>query len=288
MSNPKRHHYVSQFILRNFADDGGRLYYFSRLWQQPEIRDSSPDGIFFERHLYSSIKKDGTKNPRLEQAYSQLEGMAQPLLEKIIESAHRRSKPKFSAQERVDLNKFLYHHIKRSPDFVGERDSLAEFDRLIEKATAEYLQTHSISDEERRELQKPVVRQRLMQNAKVVARSKGSAEVGIVFASRGLGVALVQNPKKSFVIGSYPYAQLSAPGIMGIPPGFVEMWFPIASDVAITFFGDPFTERLVALNDSGVRAINEKIALSSNTIAGRSEALVRSLSRLMAERRPSG
>lgn len=47
---PIRHHYVPQFILRNFCDDNGYVNYFNKNTNIIALRE--PRDIFMERNLY--------------------------------------------------------------------------------------------------------------------------------------------------------------------------------------------------------------------------------------------
>lgn len=98
-------------------------------------------------------------------------------------------------------------------------------------------------------------------------------------AARGIAVALITNPNKSFVIGDYPLARMGPDGTLSHPE--TELWLPIAADVAVSPWGNTASEKLILIGTEHVRTINKVIFDHSNVIAGRSEALIRSLADLL-------
>lgn len=76
----KKHHYISQFFLKNFSSDGKSLWVFDRY--KKEYRFQSIKEIAHENKFYSYTSKDGEEN--LESVLSQVEGIAKPILQKII------------------------------------------------------------------------------------------------------------------------------------------------------------------------------------------------------------
>ena len=101
-------------------------------------------------------------------------------------------------------------------------------------------------------------------------------------ASRGLGIAVVNNPNKSFILGSMPLVKLTNPGETHLAHPNVELWFPISFDTAVTPFGSRGDERLVTVSSEQVRLLNRLIARQSSTFASRSKVLVASLAREVA------
>src|SRR5438105_1811654 len=141
MSDAKRHHHISQFLLRGFVDDDGYLHAFDRRQRVEGVTRAGTTKLFVEKHLYSSINRDGTRDSRLEKAYARLEGEAAELITKITASARNRNLPGLTAVERHRFDRFLYHHIKRSPDFTNERTDLMNYTELLDKAAAELEKT---------------------------------------------------------------------------------------------------------------------------------------------------
>ena len=60
MNLPIRHHFIPQFILRNFTNDDGYLYCYSK--QARRMFKSPPSNVFLKKHLYSQRDERGKKN----------------------------------------------------------------------------------------------------------------------------------------------------------------------------------------------------------------------------------
>lgn len=84
---PADHHFVPQFLLRNFVDDAGTLHVFDRRTPARGVFNNPPGKVFFERQLYTSIEKDLSKNVDLELAFAHLEGIVAPLITRILDMA---------------------------------------------------------------------------------------------------------------------------------------------------------------------------------------------------------
>ena len=69
MKKPKRHHYVSAMLQRQFTDDEGKLYFFQKDHREKGVIRSSPKNIFVKSDLYTQFDKDGKKNASLETDY---------------------------------------------------------------------------------------------------------------------------------------------------------------------------------------------------------------------------
>src|SRR5574344_618470 len=74
MSKSKRHHYIPQFLIKNFTDDDGLLYVYNKQEDRIIGKKQSPKSIFFEndRNTVTFAEKFDLDN--LEQLYSALDG----------------------------------------------------------------------------------------------------------------------------------------------------------------------------------------------------------------------
>lgn len=73
MNEPKRHHYLPQFYLKTFADDG-QLWVFDR--EDREYRRQTPYNTAVQREYYTVVDKSGSKNRELERILARIEGRA--------------------------------------------------------------------------------------------------------------------------------------------------------------------------------------------------------------------
>jgi Protein of unknown function (DUF4238) len=106
---PKRHHYIPEFILWNFADEDDWLHYFDKRAPNRIVRRGKPDELFQHRHLNSVIESDGRKDARLEgEFFGKLDDLAAPIVEKIVSTARAGRCPLLSPQEKETWDRFFY------------------------------------------------------------------------------------------------------------------------------------------------------------------------------------
>ena len=85
-------------ILRNFTDNKGQLHCFYK--PSGRIFSTVPDNVLAESHLYTQLDAHGKKDVSVEKELSRLEGLVQPVVEKIINAARMREKPELAPPER--------------------------------------------------------------------------------------------------------------------------------------------------------------------------------------------
>src|SRR3546814_8442109 len=61
-------------MLRHFADDDGRLWFWRRDFPEGEARNTSTANLFVEKDLYTYVRGDGSKDTALEEFFAQMEG----------------------------------------------------------------------------------------------------------------------------------------------------------------------------------------------------------------------
>lgn len=70
MSEPIKHHYIPQFILRNFNKEDNRVYYWNI--ENKKLEEWNTSSIFMEKNLYRN--DDYLDEPtKIERKFSQLE-----------------------------------------------------------------------------------------------------------------------------------------------------------------------------------------------------------------------
>ena len=62
-------------MLRHFADDQGRLWFWRRDFAAGAARTTTTANLFVEKDLYTFIRSDGSKDVALEEFFAQLEGV---------------------------------------------------------------------------------------------------------------------------------------------------------------------------------------------------------------------
>jgi hypothetical protein len=276
MSEPRRHHFIPRLLQRRFTDGQGRLFVFDK--RRPEaVFNATPSDVFVKRDLNTIFGKDGSRDVGLERWYSTIESEVAPVIERIIDRARARKTPRLTPDERNIWDNFLYHQQKRAPDAFERLGLVESFEKELPLWIKEYeREVRPLTDQERADLWSTEGKKRLIQGASVQARGRGSRAIIEMLASRGIVVAIIAAPNKSFILGDHPLARMGVDGHLTA----TELWFPISADVAVSPGGSAMAEKLIDLGGSEVRHINEVIFQQSNAVASRSEALLRSLARL--------
>ena len=297
-NRPQRQHYVPKMLLKNFCDDGGQLWVGDKT--QDKIYSTTPDNVFvkgdlYTRHAFGHIPDNYEyetfssairKSYEYEEAISVLESKAAPVVRLIIQLARNIKCPELSPEENIAFKQFVIALARRTPESQervssgGDRDSFYE----VSKTRADELD-YDLPDQETL-YQDPRIR-KLKEciesnvNASFAAGDSPNErnEVERFCRDVGLRVARICIPKRSFVIGSHG-STIVPPDHKGSP--MRGSLIPIAHDVIVQITPFPDKENLLCLDqgsDSLIKTINRTTAARSKIIAGRSEALIRSLMR---------
>ncbi len=278
VSTPKRHHFVPQMLLRRFCDNGGRLWYYTKKAPHIGVASGTPETLFYQTNFYT-LNEGGVRDFSLESYFSQLESEANTVIEKICAAARAGKGPGLTFQEKRVWDLFLYYQWKRTPDSIGSTMSHAEFEELLTESVAEFEQRfRPLTDEERERFLSNAGKKNLRKNARVKATGDPGAVVQSVLNNMGIGIAVIRKPNKAFVIGSKPVVTLTQPGQTRFGRPGVEVWLPIAADIAVFVIAGKGKEIVITLNDdTWLRSFNAAIFHESTVIGGRSEALIKSL-----------
>ena len=273
MNKPKRHHYIPVMLSKQFANQDGQLYFFDKCFPDKGIRHSSPGNLFVESHLYAQIDKFQQKDVAVEEALAELEARVGPIIAKILNSARNEKLPKLSSTEKNAWDLYLYIQWKRVPE-VRERIQAKTFPPGL--TPQDLLSKLPLTDDEYEKLSNPSEVGRIQNNAWVESVLDPGRNVLPTLQKKGVGVVMIRNPKYGFVIGSNPVLKLTYPGRPNLSDPSVEMWLPLAPDVAAS--PCPYqTEKLIIGVDKHVRAINKGIFKQSRMIAGNTPQPIASL-----------
>jgi hypothetical protein len=279
MNNPKRNHFVPEMVSRRFADDSGRLFFFNKQFPEKGVLATTPKNLFVVGHLYTQLESDGTKDVSVERTLAALESVADQIIKKIVTAARAGQEPNLTTDEKEIWDQFFFNQWKRVPDSHERSFTYSEFEEFV-RTSLEKFETlvRPLTAEEREKMNDPKELARIRQNARARMVAKPGGETVKMLGSKGLLVAIIARPNKSFIIGSRPVVKLNYPGRAHFADPSVEVWFPLAHDVAVTPGLSQGTEKLAEMNeDRDIRGINEAIFKQSTAIAGRSPALVASL-----------
>lgn len=284
-NSPKRHHFIPQMMLRHFADDDGKLWFWRRDFPIGEVKKAQTQNLFVEKDLYTFIASTGIKDVALETFFARLEGAGAKFINDLASIVRDNAVPSLDQSAWDFWHQFFYYHLKRTPGAIAAFAENLGFQGKVDEAVAKIRQ---IRIEEGRDPDEAGLAERIFKNAVVVAQKAApSQEVLKAFNDMGLAIYRIADPKKSFVIGDVPgvTARFRLSDNRMSPP---TLFLPLTWDIALGQTTNPKTVDLVRVECEQIRRMNIATTARSTLIAGRSDALLRSLSRdvIYAEEAP--
>lgn len=265
-------------ILNGFTDPKGLLYWCNHRERPVTVRPARPKELFHQNHLYSTVSESGIKDPAMERLLSMIESDAVGVVQSILSQARAGKPPELPIAAKRLWYLFFLLQWRRAPESQRAATTDAEagvmIDELIEELRATFPQRRDEIDA----LETPEAKARIVRNVRVQSLVGFSTEMIHVLERRGIAVLQILKPNKSFVIGSRPVVKLTSPGRTDLNDPAVEMWLPIASDIAVGVGrGDGQVSLHSTTEERLVRQLNLSIAKQSNVIAAASATLVQSL-----------
>jgi hypothetical protein len=280
MSHPKRHHFVPEMILSGFVDESGWLHWCRPADDPVVVRPSRPAELFYKKHLYSTVSAQGIKDPAVELELSRFETDAARVVHKIVQAALSEKVPQLSADEKQVWYAFLHLQWRRTPEAQIAACSDSELLQMFDETCNEVRQLLPARATEIDALSSPEAKLRTVRNVRVESLRQASERVMSVLARRGISVLLIRKPRKKFIIGSRPVVKITPQGRTHLNDPVVELWLPVASQVAAgAGVGDGGISLWFLDDDKPIRQLNETIAAQSNIIAAASRELVQSVAR---------
>ena len=270
-----RHHYIPQWLLRNFQNSSGKIYGFVKSNPVRGVLATTPKNLMVEKDLYALLGESGPARQAVEEGFSRLEADAKLVADKIITAARSNAPPRLTPEEKAIFHLFHYSMFVRTPDIAAEKDEDMEpfdNDAFLEWYGKERnLNAHDM-EIARNFLHDPDHEKVSEHDSHVIAvAAPPTPDVIADLEAHGIRIARIAKPNKSFVIGSYALA-------LARYRGASYAWLPISHDVAVEPYGPAGTETLVELTrDHDIRAINEASFRRSSIVAARSERLLHSL-----------
>ena len=278
MSIPKDQHYIPRMLLKRFTDKEGNLSFYDKKYPDKGVRKRAPKNLFYERHLYTQVEEDGTRDASVETEFlSRLENDASPVIEKIVASARRGQFPNLSSVEKDIFVKFFYNLFVRVPDV---RDQYFDVVRQMVMDRLEFTKKiRPLTRFEQSLLDSDETLERHLRNGSIESVQMQTSENIIrILSEQRIGVAVIRNPKpkRSFVVGSHPLVKMSFPGQSQLSDPTIEVWLPLARDLAVSPCPGE-NDKIVSVKDRHIESINRSVFQQSKVIAGSSEKLIESL-----------
>ncbi len=259
-----RHHYIPQWLLRNFKDSSGKVYAFVKSEPARGVFATNPKNLMVEKDLYTLRGESGQARQAPESWFSKHEALMKPVADKIISAARHNALPRLTPHEIQTCNHFHFRTWVRTPDQAAETEKVkgpSDIDAFLDL----YHENLSARDNEvaRDFLLNPDIREETRHEARVLSSVGPPApSVSEIIGCSGLRIGRISRPNRSFVIGSYALA-------LGKHQGQTHAWLPISHDIAVVPRGPPpLIEELVNLTqDQLIRALNEMSFRNSSIVA---------------------
>lgn len=272
----KRHHYIPQMMLRHFTKEDGQLWFWRRDFARGDIRTNATQNLFVVKDLYTFVHPDGTEDVSLEDFFADIEGVGAKFIEDLAAIVRTGETPDLDPGAWEFWDYFFYYHLKRTPGAIASFAEQMGFDARI-AATVEKIR--AVRAENGRDPDESGLAARVARNAVIIAQAaKPSTAVLAQFAQMGLAIYRITDPTRSFVVGDVPGAAACFRHPSG---GWTNktLFIPLTWDIAVGQLAQPRAVELIDIDMDQIRRMNEATAARSIVIAGRSEALLQSLSR---------
>ncbi|MEQ8287245.1 DUF4238 domain-containing protein [Thalassospira sp.] len=285
----KAHHFVPRMLLRNFANERNKLWWFRNASGLPCPQERLPESIFFQNHLHAEQLKSGEKDVSLEDEFEALENLIAPLFAKIIQRSEAGENLMLSDEERTLCAVYIYTQWKRTPQSFGQQLIQDQFLAYRDRAISRLRQKSDKFDDEIEDwLSDEVAQERVKQNIRVGIMRRMDPQVSDWLSKLSIGVGRISNAKKAFVITSNPVVKLTTRDSSTLGEPGVGFYLPISKRVVLftSTFGDE-THGMSIVNDRWIRNFNLALCGQSEEIAGHSKELVHSLTKVRGKKKCS-
>ncbi len=278
MSKPARHHFVPQMLLKNFCDDDGTLWYFDKSRSNFRAVKRHPRSVFFSDDYYAVPLANGETDFQVEADLSRLEKAAALVIDKICKSARKGRMPGLAPSEKRTWSKFVFSQWKRTPDSMTGRFSL---DDVREWVTEDVAALERLGVKVDQAMKADVLSnssiERMLRGARARNAVETAGNVEALVNDMGIFIAHIPRPNKAFVISSHPVVKLHPPGHTRLGAEGVELWLPLASDVAVSAMPATGERTSDQITDLHIRGLNLALCRQSRQVGGKSQRLIQSL-----------
>jgi hypothetical protein len=252
MADNKKQHYVPQFYLRNFSNDGKQIFVYHLASQTYTL---SPIASTCQEKYFYDI------DPEFEKMLNQLETRQAPVIKKIIELQNLET---LSADELYDLMAFLVIQDTRT------KDARILVDKQVELFVSQYIKPMMKADEELKKKYTPGY----IDSLKITMPNFYKFTFGVALSSIEalsdlLPVLIVNKTSKPFISSDSPvvknnYYIVGKNGLTGVLSPGLQIFCPLTDKIVILFihreaYDIHFTQkmRIELTNENDVDKINE-------------------------------
>ncbi len=293
----RRHHYVPQLHLRQFAADQTRRFIFEHDKRTGLTRQRAIRQVAAQMDLYTVADAGGTPTDELEQAFGPLEAAAAPVLRRLAGVAPGRLDT--TDEEHVRLGAYVALQYSRLPDQLDQMREMAEYLESAQLdilyATPEhYRDFHrhrgSTASDEELEAERVAGLEALRSGAWRVPGGREAALSSIAVGVQAIGpvvasmywTVLVRSRPPWFVLGDTPVTLYNARATRHQPPGFAtagtEVHMPLSPTHALLAMATEtmVSDRAVAFVDDAAAAgmTVEAWAYSVDAVYGHTEEAI--------------
>lgn len=295
LTGPKRQHYLPRFYLHGFTGGSGSLAVYDR--ETNVTRSQQPANTAVVGHLYTGVDQEGRKRFEFEQFLSKIEGLAAPIIPKLVDGEE------LSEDERVDLAYFVAFSACRTPAMLDRvKDFNSQMVRRVAKGlfldvagVKEILRSKhgaAISEDELEEEARKASEFIMSDRYKVTTNHRWAvgvsamvaSDIADIFVNRDWIVIHRSDDRRSFITTDYPVIlEATEPRerlFRGV--GYANMdalvLMPLHQSCMLALRGTRGRLEHRTATPEQVRGMNLRIASSCQRfVIGRDEALVRSL-----------
>ena len=202
----EKEHYISQFIIRNFTDEYGKVRVINKTKEPIEMYSSSPAKLFYSCNLYETRNNDGTYFDRnaIEKDFAVFEGALSKELPQIIKQADENKKLScyqikcladlvaFQLVRLPFIRKFLFDSNNNITDNTERKLQTNAMYRIVidsPESGFSYLENNAFS---------------LSENAKNRIRETKANTAVYEFINNECNIYLIKAEEYSFCIGDFP------------------------------------------------------------------------------------
>ena len=272
MSASHQHHFVSVWLLRNFTDNNGYLWWWSKDLAPGCVLRQKPEVVFRRGHLNARVLSDGTLDQGVENAMTELDSKIAPIVRELLDQGRNDQSPSLTIYQRNLLIYFLFVQFKRSPEWRT---------KTMESQVYEDLESDELPNDVPPRIGANIASsaadhvRNILQNDFAESLLLGDSEVQEVLGKKGL--VLCRAPHTTpLIIGTTGVVSAGA-GSGSLHESHRGLALPMASDMLLLVGKSRDVRETCDLSAEQVNTINKQIAGHCHGIAGRSEELVRSL-----------